>query len=153
MPFHKNQLLKSLLLFIVPVFLSSCHLFDEAKQRLQLYCPGLKISLNGVNIQEHAEADMSDKKLFVLTYFSGSEQAVKSYFLNKANGFKIMPHDAIFKKESEDDDSDDHKTIENTDIVFGKTVTQQNGYTIVMFNQTKNIIIIAEYSKGQRKKF
>jgi hypothetical protein len=151
MPFHKNQLVKFLLLFIIPISLSSCHLFNEAKQRLQLYCPGLKISLNGVNIQEHTETDLSDKKLFVLTYFSGSEQTVKSYFLNEVHGFKIMPHDAIFLKESEDDDSDDHKTIENEDIVFGKTITQQNGYTIVMFNQTKDIIIIAEYSKGKRK--
>lgn len=147
MALHK----KHLLLFIIPLFLSSCHLFDEAKQRLQLYCPGLKISLNGVNIQNHTEADMSNKKLFVLTYFSGSEQTVKNYFLNEAHGFKIMPHDSILQKESEDDDSDDHKTIENEDIILGKTISQQNGHAIVMFNQTKNIIIIAEYSKGQRK--
>jgi hypothetical protein len=150
MTLHRTSVFKFIFLLILPFALSSCHLFDEAKQKLLVYCPGLNISLNGVHIQEHTEADMSDKKLFVLSYSSDNDQTVDKYFLNGAHGFTNMPNDALFQKEAKDVNTDDDKALNDGDVVVAKTITKTNGHTLVMFNQTQKKILIMEYAQLQK---
>ncbi|MEZ2335917.1 hypothetical protein AB6735_09780 [Mucilaginibacter sp. RCC_168] len=150
MTLRRTTFFKFIFLLMLPCALSSCHLFDEAKQKLHIYCPGLTISLNGVHIQEHTEADMSDKKLFVLSYSSANDQTVDKYFLNCAHGFVNMPNDALFQKEAKDVNTNDDKVLNDGDVVVGKTITKTNGQTLVMFNQTQKKIFIIEHTQLQK---
>ncbi|HTE00967.1 MAG TPA: hypothetical protein VK668_16865 [Mucilaginibacter sp.] len=125
-------------LFLLLVFLSSgCQLFDSANKKLYTYCPGLKISVNGVSYAFNGRRD-----IYSLTYDQSSQKSVKTYFEKPENGFHEMKDGGFYDIEI----SDNH-IIDRSDNILGKTVRNGKDSTDVIFNETTRKIIFIQYLK------
>jgi hypothetical protein len=127
----------SFLAFIALVLLfplSGCHLFDSAKQKLNLYCPGLKIDLSGVNYSVNGARDV-----YVLSYDESFQKQVAAYF--QSNGFTAV------NNKLGDIEVDDENMVDPNDNMVAKEIKTKKQDVEVVFNQTTRRIIIIENAK------
>ncbi|HEY4196046.1 MAG TPA: hypothetical protein VGM63_10955 [Mucilaginibacter sp.] len=136
-------------LLIAAIFFSlifaGCHLFDDAHHALSYFCPKLNISLNGVHESWNKSSTLAIKS-YVLQYSSDDEKAVESYFLNNNNGYAPVKDSALLSL-----NSDEHTFIEDNDTTVGKKFKSAGDSAIVVFNQSRQEIIIVEYLGNHRK--
>jgi hypothetical protein len=124
-------------LLLMPLFLlSGCHLFTEANNKLHLYCPGLKISIDGVSYSVNGSRDA-----YVLNYDHSFQKQVQTYFENKKNGFEEKTEGDFYDIEVDNDN-----VIDKNDHVLCKTIKTKTGREDVVFDETTRRIVFVEYS-------
>lgn len=141
MPRFKNYSIRFIQITCICLLLAGCNLFSKSQKKLNQYCPGLVINLDSVKTRGYTQFDLSSRDLYILSYDLNDEKFIKNYFLNNSFGFYKKKDNAFFKKEDDDDFIDDN------DDAVGKTIKSGKNYAVVIFNQTKQAIIILEYSK------
>ena len=115
-------------------FLSGCHLFSEAQKQLNLYCPGLKVDINGVSWSGNGS-----RNVYVLSYDRGFQKTVRAYFDKKENGFTQEKNGDFY-----DIKIDDNQVIDRDDHILVKTIVKSKGTEEVIFNETTRKIVIIE---------
>jgi hypothetical protein len=133
----KNAVCRLAILLVLLFFLSGCHLFTEGKRAFNLYCPGLRVDIEGVSYSANGARDF-----YVLSYDRSFQKQVQTYFAKKQNNFTEVKDSDLFDLEI-----DDEAVIDKTDSIVGKTIDQRKGKVEVVFNQTTRRIIIVEYSE------
>ena len=118
-------------------FTSGCQLFDSAKKKLHIYCPGIKVAINGVSYSVHGARDV-----YVLSYDNSSQSSVKAYFEKPENGFHEVKDGDFYNIEM-----DNNNIIDGNDNILGKTVKNAKDSTEVIFNESTRKIIFIEHSK------
>jgi hypothetical protein len=139
---------KSVLLLFTVMFsltLAGCHLFDNAHHALNYFCPKLKISLNSVHESTNKSSTLAIKS-YVLQYSSDNVKTVEAYFLNNNNGYTPLKNSDFLRL-----NSDENSFIEDSDTTVGKTFKAAGDSAVVVFNQSRQEIIIVEYLKNHKK--
>jgi hypothetical protein len=126
-------MLRVSLLALLFVF-SGCKFLTEGKQKLAHYCPGLQITNPGIT---YAYSD--GKSFYVISYDSSFQEAVKSYFEKKENGFAEIKDGDFYNMKVGDE-----PVIDKSDNFLGKAFKEKKGNTEVIFNETTRRIIIIE---------
>lgn len=116
---------------------SGCQLFDSAKKKLHIYCPGIKVAINGVSYSVHGS-----RVVYVLSYDHDSQQSVKTYFEKPENGFHEIRDGDFYTIEM-----DNNNIIDRNDNIVGKTIKTAKDSTEVVFNESTRKIIFIEHSK------
>jgi hypothetical protein len=120
-----------MLIFLLP----GCQIFTAASKKLNLYCPGLKIGVSGINWSANG-----GRSVYVLTYNSNEQKKVQDYFENKANGFAEEKNGDFYGIEI-----DNEPVIDRNDNILGKTIEESKVTAEVVLNEsTRKIIIIEE---------
>jgi hypothetical protein len=136
MALSKRTLLKATVfaVTIICLLLSGCQLFTAGKKRLNEYCPGLNVSINGVNWSSN-----SSGSVFVLKYDRGYQKKVSAYFADPANGYK-----ADNGRGYSDIKTNDKPEIDDDDAIVGKTIDKGKTTAKVVFDESTSKIIIIE---------
>lgn len=136
-----------LLLFtaISSLAFASCHLFDDAHHALNYFCPKLNISLNSVHESTNKSSTLAVKS-YVLQYSSDNVKTVEAYFLDNNNGYTPVKNSDFLKL-----NSDENTFIEDNDTTVGKTFKAAGDSAVVVFNQSRQEIIIVEYLRNHKK--
>ena len=130
-----KSVFKSLILVLLPFFVvTGCQFVTKGKESLTHYCPGLKLNISGISY-----AYSNGKAFYVINYDPSFQQAVKSYFEEKENGFTEIK-DADFYNIK----MDDEPVIDKSDNFLGKRFKDPKGSTEVIFNETTRRIITIE---------
>ena len=137
MKIQKNTTTRLVILLSLLFLISGCRLFTEGKKKLDLYCPGLNIDINGVSYSVNGARDV-----YVLSYDPSLQKRVKNYFELKENNFMEERDSRFF-----DIEIDDENIMDKSDNVIGKTIKTNKGNTEVAFNETTRRIIIVEYTQ------
>ena len=112
----------------------ACHLFTGAEKRLNTYCPGLKINVNGVNWY-----GKPSRHIYVVGYDSVDQGKVNNYFADKAHGFA-----GDNARRYLDINSNDSAAVTNGDSVESKMFPGNKRSATVVYNLTTHRIIIIE---------
>lgn len=129
-----NLIIPILALFFT---VTSCNFIRDGKAKLAHYCPGLKIDISGISYSFHG-----GKAAYTIDYDSSSQEAVKTYFENKNNGFTEEKDGDFY-----DIEMDDKPIIDRSDNILAKAFKHPKGKTEVVFNETTRRIIIIENEK------
>jgi hypothetical protein len=119
---------------LVCFLLSGCQLFTSAKQRLNTYCPGLKIGLNGVSWSSNRSGDV-----YILNYSAGDQGRVTAYFADTANRFAGGNARSYMDIKDGDD-----RAIADGDSIVSKTIAKPHKTATVIYNATTRRIIIID---------
>jgi hypothetical protein len=119
---------------VICFLLSGCQLFTGAEKRLNEYCPGLKIDINGVNWQ-----GLSPNDVIIVEYNRSFDKKVTTYFGDKNNGF--MPDKG---RSYSDIKTDDKPEIDDDDSIVSKTINKGKKTATVVFDESTRKIIIIE---------
>jgi hypothetical protein len=115
---------KSFVPLVVLFFVvTGCNFISDAKTKLAHYCPGLKISISGINYSYK-----NGTKTYTITYAGSSQNAVDAYFENKANGFT----------------SSDGKSFDSQGFILAKIFKEPKGTASVVYSKLTEQIIIVE---------
>ena len=139
---------KFVLLLFTAVFslaFGGCRLFDDAHHALNYFCPKLNISLNSVHESLNKSSILAIKS-YVLQYSSDNEKTVESYFLYNNNGYTPVKNSDFLRL-----NSDENTFIEDNDTILGKTFKVAGDSAVVVFNQSRQEIIIVEYLRNHKK--
>jgi hypothetical protein len=117
--------------------LSGCQIFTAGKKKLNLYCPGLKIGINGINWSLNG-----GQSVYVLSYNSDDQKKVQAYFENKENGFAEAKNGDFYGIEI-----DNNPVIDRSDNILGKILEKSKVKAEVILNESTRRIIIIEHSK------
>jgi hypothetical protein len=119
---------------LICFLLSGCQIFTEGKKKLNEYCPGLKVGLNGVNWFEG-----SSHAVYILKYDGADQKKINSWFADKTNGF------APDKSGSYMDIKDgDNLAVADGDSILTKSFSKGKTNAVVIYNATTRKIIITE---------
>jgi hypothetical protein len=119
---------------LICFLLTGCQIFTEGKKKLNEYCPGLKVGLNGVNWSEG-----SSHAVYILQYDRSDQKKVNAWFADKANGF------APDKSRSYMDIKDgENQAVADSDSILTKAITKGKTNAVVIYNATTRKIIITE---------
>jgi len=133
----RKTLISAIALIALFFIASGCQLFDSAKKKLHIYCPGLKVAINGVSYSVHGARDV-----YVLSYDHDSQQSVKTYFERPENGFHEIKDGDFY-----DIEMDNNNIIDKNDNIIGKIVKNAKDSTEVIFNESTRKIIFIEHAK------
>jgi len=134
MNISKKLIIRITSLLMLIIILSGCQLFTAGQKKLNLYCPGLKIGINGVNWSVNG-----GRSVLVLSYDSDAQKKVQAYFEDQANGFAEVKNGDFY-----DIKIDDDNVIDRNDHVLLKTIEKKKGTAEVIFNETTRRIVIVE---------
>jgi hypothetical protein len=119
---------------LICFLLSGCQIFTQGKKKLNEYCPGLKVGLNGVSWSSGSSHDV-----YILQYDSGDQKKVNSFFTDKANGFAgDKPRSYMDIKDGED------RAVADDDSILTKAFSKGKTNAVVIYNATTRRIIITE---------
>jgi hypothetical protein len=119
---------------VICFLLSGCQIFTEGKKKLNEYCPGLNVGLNGVNWSEG-----SSHAVYILQYDGSDQKKVSAWFADKANGFAgDKPRSYMDIKDGED------RAIADDDSILSKSFSKGKTNAVVIYNVTTRRIIITE---------
>jgi hypothetical protein len=96
---------------------------NDAKAKLAHYCPGLKVSISGINYSNN-----SDTKTYTITYDVSSQKAVDAYINDKKNGFI----------------NSDGTSSDNGGFILANAIKHPNKNTAVVYIRLTQQIIIVE---------
>src|ERR1700744_2441130 len=130
---------------VISLVFTSCHLFDDAQHALKYFCPKLNISLNGVHESLNKSSTLAIKS-YVLQYSSDNEKTVEAYFLDNNNGYTSVKNSDFLRL-----NSDENTFIEDNDTTVGKSFKTAGDSAVVVFNQSRQEIIIVEYLRNHKK--
>jgi len=120
------------------IFLSGCAFFAAAGKKLSTYCPGLNVSLTGVNMSINGGREVT-----VLDYGNSWQKKVNIYFTDKANGYT-----GGNQRRYQDLKADDDALVADGDSILSKTIDKNNKTATVIYNvSTRRIIIVEESDK------
>jgi hypothetical protein len=122
---------------IICFLLSGCQLFSMGRKKLNEYCPGLKIDIDGVSWSGNGLHNA-----YILKYDHGAQRKVDAYFENKENGFSPGGGHRF-----SDIEIDDEPIIDADDNILCKTVDKGKETVTVVFNKTTRRIVIIEEDK------
>jgi|ERR1700744_703116 len=145
MLYLKKKFAPLLFTVIFSVTFASCHLFDDAQHALKYFCPKLNISLNSVHESTNKSSTLAVKS-YVLQYSSDNIKTVEAYFLDNNNGYTSVKNSDFLRL-----NSDENTFIEDNDTTVGKTFKAAGDSAVVVFNQSRQEIIIVEYLKNHKK--
>lgn len=115
---HKLLVPILVLLFIV----TSCNFMNDAKAKLAHYCPGLKVSISGINYSKN-----DSTTTYTINYDRSSQKAVDAYFSDEKNGFTYS----------------ENKSFDNGGFVLANAIKRPNKNTeIVYIKLTQQIVIV-----------
>jgi hypothetical protein len=93
-----KSVFKWLILVLLSFFVvTGCQFLTKGKQSLTYYCPGLKINISGISY-----AYSNGKTFYVINYDPSFQQAVKSYFEKKENGFTEIKNGDFYNIKMDD---------------------------------------------------
>jgi len=135
MKIQKIVTVKIVILLTISCLLSGCQLFTKGRAKLNLYCPGLNIDIDGIGYSVSGA-----REAYILSYDQNFQKRVKNYFEFKENNFNEEKDNRLY-----DIEINDEKVIDESDNIIGKTVKTNKGTTNIVFNETTRQIIIVEY--------
>jgi hypothetical protein len=145
MLYQKKKAAKFVFATAACLVITGCHLFDDAHRALAYFCPGLHISLNGVNESFNRDSELA-RQNYVLRYTDGDEKNVEIYFFNNNNGYAPVKN-----SDFSGINSDENQFIADDDKTVGKSFKAHGDSAVVVFDQSRHEIIIMEYLKNHKK--